>query len=301
MFHGSKDYLQSLLDTLPGLPGDTECFEGDGFGELIASADFIDANGRSGKLHFGSEVQLTSEHSDIGGDGFGADLATELTFDCGGEQKTVVVQYTAEMKHRQAGRIKQAIAASVVAAGLLVGTGHTAEAASFTQDVSVVSPDAFTGPYVSANWTLAQTNANGLVTNNGATVVLTGGNNNTNVAGTTLYTIAAAASGTVSFSWSYSSNDSAGYDFSGYVVNNVFTSLSSGLTPTSGTVSFNVTAGQVFGFRVTTLDNTFGAGVLTVTNFTAPTAVPEPTTTAGLLMFGAFGAWKLNNKRKLRT
>jgi len=142
----------------------------------------------------------------------------------------------------------------------------------------------FITPYSLSDFTLTNTNADGTVMtpDGGLSIVFTGGNNGSGEPGFTTLVTTAAASGLVQFQFSYFSFDLPGNDGSGYLVNNVFTPLAdtSG-TASSSPISFNVTAGEIFGFEMTTVDNEFEPGVLTVTDFSAPgdpstTSTPEP-------------------------
>ncbi|MDQ6662955.1 MAG: hypothetical protein M3Z23_01010 [Acidobacteriota bacterium] len=123
-------------------------------------------------------------------------------------------------------------------------------------------------------------NGSALTPDNGNSIVLTGSNSGSGCAATTTLMATAAAAGTVQFSYSYSSLDTPGADFAGYLRNSVFTQLAD-TNGQSGTVMFPVSSGQTFGFEAGTQDNTGEPGVLTVTNFSGPlgaTAVPEPGT-----------------------
>jgi hypothetical protein len=140
----------------------------------------------------------------------------------------------------------------------------------------------FIGDYSLNNFTLVNTNADGFVStpDNGLTAVLTGGNNGSGEPGTTDLLTTATGTGTVAFHYTYSALDFPGYDYAGYLVNSAFTQLAD-TDGQSGNASFMVTAGQIFGFRVGTLDNTGEPGILTISNFSAPSgggAVPEPGT-----------------------
>lgn len=152
----------------------------------------------------------------------------------------------------------------------------------------------FEGYYAPANWTLTELGiAPGIVNVSSApaSITLIGSDNGSGNFSDTYYTIRAPIAGTVSFDWSYFSEDDPGYDGGFYVVssldNFILLSATSG---ESGHVSFMVTAGQLFGFNIYSEDSLFGAGELTITNFVAP-AVPEPATYAmmalGLLAVGA--------------
>ena len=155
----------------------------------------------------------------------------------------------------------------------------------------------FQGPYAPINWTLTNSNADGFVDTSGApaSISLTGGDNGSDDFGTTDYTTTAAAAGTVTFDWDYSTADIDGpfFDRFGYLLNGSFSFLTS--SPNNGTSTFNVLAGDSFGFRVYTDDNVFGPGSVTISNFSAPgpvapTPVPEPSTVLSLLVLGGLGA-----------
>jgi hypothetical protein len=146
----------------------------------------------------------------------------------------------------------------------------------------------FQGPYDPINWTLTNSNADGFVNTGGApaSISLTGGNNGSGFSGTTDYTTTAAAAGTVTFDWDYSTADDPGFDGFGYLLNGSFSFLTD--SPNNGTSTFNVLAGDSFGFRIFTTDNIFGPGSVTISNFSAP--IPEPSTVLSLLVLGGLGA-----------
>ena len=155
----------------------------------------------------------------------------------------------------------------------------------------------FQTPYAPINWTFTNSNADGSVNTGGApaSISLTGGNNGSNSSGTTNYTTTAAAAGTVTFDWNYSTADvSAFWDTFGYLLNGSFTQVTNngGGFVQNGTSTFNVLAGDSFGFRIFTRDNLFGRGSVTISNFSAPAPapVPEPSTVLSLLVLGGLGA-----------
>lgn len=119
-------------------------------------------------------------------------------------------------------------------------------------------------------------------------------------AGFTDLIIIALASGPVQFHWSYSTMDIDDSDAAGYVVDGAFTQFANG-NGQSGDASFMVSAGQTFGFRITTVDNLFGPGALTLTAFDA--AVPEPGTAPILLLLGvaAIAVQKGMSRRRKRA
>lgn len=145
---------------------------------------------------------------------------------------------------------------------------------------SAASADAaFIGPYDPNSFVLTNMNSDGFATilPNGS-LVLTGGNNGSGDPGTTSYLVSAAGTGLVTFNFSYSSLDAVLAEVVGYMIGSSFTLLAD-RDGTAGPVSFGVTAGQTFGFQITTTDNTGEPGILTVSNFAAPgPGVPEPST-----------------------
>lgn len=137
---------------------------------------------------------------------------------------------------------------------------------------------AFVNAYDVTKWT--KTTNGGSISTIGTpnSVVLTssnngGGNKNQD------FTIAAAGDGIVSFNWNYTTtDDNSVWDSFGWLLNGVFTKLTvnGAILTQSGTVSFNVFTGNVFGFRANSLDSVFGAATTTVSSFNAPSAVPVP-------------------------
>lgn len=150
--------------------------------------------------------------------------------------------------------------------------------------LSSVASAQFDGPYDPAFWTFTDFSG-GSFTNNGVTLVLTGGD--VSVGGNTDYTIMAAASGMWSFDWNYSSADYGTFDTGGYLLNGAYTILSDNDQQGSGSVSVAVNLGDVIGYRVNTADGLFGAGVMSINNFDAP--VPGPAAAALLGVAGLLG------------
>lgn len=146
----------------------------------------------------------------------------------------------------------------------------------------------FVGDYAPANWTLSQGNANGFVQQHDAsTLILVGGNNGSGGFGYTDLLIQVAQTGFISFDWAYDSADDPGWDASLYFSDGTGFVLLSDIPGTSGSVlTVAVNAGDFFAFSIETVDNTFGPGILTVTNFSF---VPAPGA-VGLLALGGLAA-----------
>ncbi len=82
---------------------------------------------------------------------------------------------------------------------------------------------------------------------------------------------AAAATGTYTFSWSYTTEDGPEYDIA-YYINGVrydLTVVDGGLTQ-AGAISFDAIEGDVIGFGIDSTDDCCGVGELTITDFTYP-------------------------------
>jgi hypothetical protein len=137
------------------------------------------------------------------------------------------------------------------------------------------------------NGTLTNTNADGNVQATSRKVILTGGDNGSNLSGTTDWTILidSAMAGDISFNWSYFTLDTPGFDSAGFLLNGQYTPLAvqDGDSSTSP-ISLTLKNGDIFGFRVQTSTNTDGAGELTIYE-----SVPEPSTILGTIITLGFG------------
>jgi hypothetical protein len=121
-----------------------------------------------------------------------------------------------------------------------------------------------------SGFTLVNTSANGFVSALSETITVTGGNDQSGNPGTTDYVAAATTGGILTFNWSYTSLDDPGLDSASFLLGGTpyFLADTNG---ESGLGTFDVSAGQIFGFRVATADNQGEPGILTVSN-----TVPEP-------------------------
>jgi hypothetical protein len=174
----------------------------------------------------------------------------------------------------------------------------TATMAAVAIPAAAKADDNFSGYYAPPNWTFQNTggSTDGFVDTSGApaSIRLVGGNSGSGTLGDTNFTIAAAASGTLTFHWSYFSIDSGPFDAAYFLLNGAPTFLADNGHQGSGDFSIALTSGNVFGFRVESLDNVAGPGELTISNFNAP--VPEGSTLS-LLALGALGVAMVMRRR----
>lgn len=154
----------------------------------------------------------------------------------------------------------------------------------------------FAGYYAPENWSINDTAANeGFVDTSGApnTITIVGPDDASSTPGMIDFSIQVPASGTFSFDWLYASADSATWDSGWYINGQEF--LLSNENGHSGQISIPVNAGDVIGWRVRSVDSLFGAGILTISNFSAPgfgVQIPEPSALLLSAIVGglAFGA-----------
>ncbi len=162
----------------------------------------------------------------------------------------------------------------------------------------------FSGSYAPINWTLTNDTDGSVNTTNAPTsITVTGGNTGSSNPGSTSYTVTAAGSGTVTFNWSYSTVDfSADVDPLFRILKGTKTTLFNSTVSSngSGTDSFTVATGDVFGFGIDTFDNDSGRATTTFSNFSAPDATPVPFDFDPSLGLAALGLG-FGGKRLLKT
>ncbi|BAZ33977.1 hypothetical protein NIES4074_64910 (plasmid) [Cylindrospermum sp. NIES-4074] len=171
----------------------------------------------------------------------------------------------------------------------------------------VMALTGFTGPYDPSNWStpVINSNANGSVdtANAPSEITLTGGDNNSNLPGTTDWTIFIDSSraGNLSFDWSYFLLDTEAQDTAGYLLNGAFTTLAiKNGESSSSPVTLLVNPGDTFGFRVATLDNGSGTGIFSVSNFNVQPVPFEFSPAVGLAILGLNGVYRLWRKQQIQ-
>ena len=156
----------------------------------------------------------------------------------------------------------------------------------------------FIGPYDVGNWTTT------LIGDRGGSVDTSGAPNSILVIGEghsglfcdplfpciVEFTVAAAASGNVTFHWLYSADSANGpaFDIFGFLLNGSFQQLSdtNGGNIQADTSTFPVVAGDVFGFFLYCEDCVSGGAHIQISEFTGPVgggAVPAPASLALLI------------------
>ena len=168
----------------------------------------------------------------------------------------------------------------------------------------------FSGSYAIDLWN-AVTNG-GVIDTSGAPASVTLVSNNTGTPNANQdLTFTAFENATITFDWQFTTTDTATattagaqWDPFGYLHAGSFVRLTdnSGPDVQSGSVSFDVLTGQVFGFRANTVDGLAGAATTVVGNFTAvgPSAAVVPLPPAVWLLGAAIsGLLVLTRREKL--
>jgi hypothetical protein len=114
---------------------------------------------------------------------------------------------------------------------------------------------------------------------------------------TTDYTHTVGA-GTWSFSWAFGTSD-PGWQDAGYLVNGVYTELAGG-SASGSTGPIATSAGDTIGFRINVDGGSFDDGDFTISDFSAATEAPEPSTLSLTLMAAGAGAVVVFKSRRKR-
>lgn len=168
---------------------------------------------------------------------------------------------------------------------------------------------AIIGNYTLNDFTLTNNNGDGsaTTTNGGSTLVFTGPNNGSGLPGSTDLTAVAGMAGLIQFQYTYSTLDiwdtsdptATPNDLAGYLLGSTFFQLADRNGQT-GTASFAVSVGQIFGFRIVTADNIGEPGILTISASGGGADVPEPGTSSLLLVAGGTALAGLQVRRAVR-
>lgn len=156
--------------------------------------------------------------------------------------------------------------------------------------LAVVLFTGITGLAHADTYTLANSNGgDGYVVGSAPSFQLYGSDNGAS-ANYATYTTSISAATSLTFTWSYTTYDCCGsyWDPAGYVLNGVYTQLSTNATvqgqlDTSGTTTIDLVAGDTFGFYVYSPDSIQGRGELAVDLGGTVAPTPEPGT---LLLLG---------------
>jgi hypothetical protein len=169
----------------------------------------------------------------------------------------------------------------------------------------------FSGADAIVGWTLGGPagNNNGIVDTSSAPTSISLISNDTGLHDANQdFTFVAFEDATISFDWTFSTVDTGTsathgnqWDPFGYLLGVAFTQLSddSGAVNT-GSVTFSVSIGDIFGFRSNTVDGLYGSSTTSVAGFsavaTAPMVVPLPPSVS--LLICAFGGLVLVQRRR---
>lgn len=160
----------------------------------------------------------------------------------------------------------------------------------------------FAGDYAPGNWTQSIGGDGSIDTSGAPSSIILNGSNDGSGGQNTDFTIAAPTAGTVSFDWNFSTADGAAYDPFGYLLNGAFTQLTNGAgaQTQSGSASFSVLSGDVFGFRQNSFDSIFGRASTTISNFNGPTAAAPASVPGPLPILGVGAAFAYSRRLRRR-
>jgi MYXO-CTERM domain-containing protein len=178
--------------------------------------------------------------------------------------------------------------------------------------VATAAQASFSGAFDPSNWT--QSPGTGSIGPFSASSLSMTSGNDENPNGDpsdTDVSIVLASGGTVSFDWSYLTNDGDGPEwdpfFAGVMSAPVQLSNDLGANAQGGSFSFSGNLGDEIGFRMYTVDNSFGSATVTITNFCfrgpndpdcASNPTPEP---GGIALLGGALLAGLAARRRLTT
>ncbi len=159
----------------------------------------------------------------------------------------------------------------------------------------------FVGDYDVSKWTevsdggsIDTSNAPNSITITGHDITETSPGIPADISAATGFFIQASSDGTVTFDWSFTSQDIDGSlaDFFSWILITTPTQLTiadESLFTQSGSESFAVMKGDTFGFNIFSDDSKGGSASVTISNFTAPVPVPAAAWLFGSGLIGLIG------------
>jgi hypothetical protein len=195
---------------------------------------------------------------------------------------------------------------AVLKSSSVLGAGVLASAAVALGAAPAHAALGFKEYYAPNQWTLTSDGPAGGSTFNESTLSLTSSNNNSGSSSYIDYTIIAQYTGTYSFGWNYATADDQPEFDPFFYINGVNSSASQPVlhtvlapfdstnTSQSGFETFFANAGDVIGFRQSSIDSRFGSATTIITGFNSAD-VPGP-----LPIFGAAAAFGWSRKLRKR-
>ena len=282
--------LDAFLDSGPGLltptngASDTSLIPTFSWGSLAGASDYqiqVATDSGFGSIVIDENVEDTSFVP-------AADLATGTEYFwrvrgenlCGGGEWSATFSFTTRLEpiaQFSASEFSFEVPQNGIDSAVLeisnIGTGNLTWTIETDQIDLTTAAGRFEGDFDVANWTLVNMPAgvNGSFnTNPGPTIELFVVGGDASTPGDTDFQIEIPMDGQIHFDWGYQSTDSGDWDRGGYAVDGVFTQLANNASQVAffnQSRSVEVGAGDLFAFRVNTVDGLQGAGVFGVTNF----------------------------------
>uniref|UniRef100_UPI00404AA5E0 beta strand repeat-containing protein n=3 Tax=Flavobacterium sp. TaxID=239 RepID=UPI00404AA5E0 len=150
----------------------------------------------------------------------------------------------------------------------------TDESVTLSPTTNAINTQGFVGDFASTNWTQSSQSSNGSITFNETDAIMISSDGLSGL-GFNQAVITIPYNTTISFDWNYTTVDGAQYDYPQIFLNgnlqfiNGYSTL--GSFTQSGTQTITLEAGDLFGFRMVSTDNTLGAATTTINNFQVQT------------------------------
>lgn len=146
--------------------------------------------------------------------------------------------------------------------------------------------NAFTAEYDASNWQLTQDHGSAVFSDDKTELTLVSSNDGQTADAITDAIFGNAhADGIISFDWLYTSDDFPFFDYFGWLLNDDFSLLSdrgdNAERRQEGSAEFAVEQGDIFGFRMISVDSMEGSATAQISNFQfTASEVPEPSSMA---------------------